>query len=71
MQIPRDFLDEVESELRLARRSLARAGTRVDRLERLQALMLLTAAGLGRPVTVLDLVGAGGEGERLVRELRS
>ena len=71
MRIPRDVLDEVESELWLARRSLAGAATRVDGLERLHALALLAAAALGRPVTLLDLLHAGEEGERLVRKLRS
>jgi hypothetical protein len=71
MWIPRDLLDEVESELWLARRSLASAATHVDALERLHALALLTAAALGRPSTLLDLLHSGDEGERLVRKLRS
>jgi hypothetical protein len=73
--LPRDFLDEVERELRDARRNLTVDGGRVAALQELRRLVLGLVAELGRPVTVFDVVRTAKEdAERarragLVREL--
>jgi hypothetical protein len=76
MPLPRDFIDEVDSELREARRQLGEQRIRLDSLEELHVLASVVAGELGRPITVFDLIrSAPGRSERerrvrLVRELR-
>jgi len=74
--LPRDFLDEVETELSKARRGLELDRCRITVLEDLLRVAAAVAAELDRPITVFDLVrSAPGRAERerrasLVRELR-
>lgn len=74
--LPRDFLDEVEWELHLARTSLVRSCERIASLEELLFVSLSTQTALGRPITVFDVVRSANDHERarrvtLVRILRS
>jgi len=77
MSLPRDFLDEIETELAAARRSVTRDRTRTAALNELRQLALAATNQLGRPITVFDFIGsvaARDERERrlaLVRRLRS
>ena len=77
MSLPRDFLDEIESELAAARRSASRDRTRTAALEELQHLARAATRELGRPITVFDFIrftAAQDERERrliLVRRMRS
>jgi len=77
MSLPRDFLDEIETELAAARRSITRDRTRTAALNELRQLALAATNQLGRPITVFDFIGsvaARDERERrlaLVRRLRS
>ena len=77
MSLPRDFLDEVETELSDARRALACDRTRAAALEELQELARAVNEALGRPITVFDFIrSAAAHDERehrlaLVRQLRS
>lgn len=74
---PRDFLDEVESELREARCRLTENGDRLAALEELREVAVSVATALERPITVFDVVrSATEEAERgrrleLVRWLRT
>jgi hypothetical protein len=76
MPLPRDFLDEIETELRSARCALTRNHERIAALEDLRLLAVSVATRLNRPVTVFDVVRATvdqAERERrarLVRKLR-
>jgi hypothetical protein len=75
--LPRDFLDEVETELREAQRGLTRDHTRMAALEELHRLTLALTHDLGRALTVFDVIRSAdtrGERERrlaLVRQLRT
>lgn len=77
MTLPRDFLDEVETELRDARRRLTQNRDRLAALEDLLRVAVAVAAELGRPITVFDLIRSAHErAERarraeLVRHLRT
>jgi hypothetical protein len=77
MPLPRDFLDEVETELGRMRASLAESRERVAAIEELRLLAAHVAEQLDRPVTVFDVVRSSrdrGERERrleLVRRLRA
>ncbi len=77
MSLPRDFLDEIETELAAARRSVTRDRTRTAALNELRQLALAATNQLGRPITVFDFIrsaAARDERERrlaLVRRLRS
>jgi len=77
MSLPRDFLDEIETELAAARRSVTRDRTRTAALNEFRQLALAATNQLGRPITVFDFIGsvaARDERERrlaLVRRLRS
>jgi hypothetical protein len=77
MALPTDFLDEVETELREARRNLEQNCARLVALEGLLEIALRLTADLRRPITVFDLVRSAtdrAERERrvqLVRELRT
>lgn len=76
MPLPRDFLDEVETELRRARRVLARSHDDVAALEELRRVAVAVEAELNRPITVFDVIRSTldrAERERraaLVRRLR-
>ncbi len=76
MPLPRNFLDEVETELRVEQHRLSRNRDRLEALEELHGLALVLAAELERPVTVFDLIrSASQRNERdrrvaLVRRLR-
>jgi hypothetical protein len=76
MRLPRDFLDEVESELRAAYRGSARSQARVDALEQLHQLSHALTLELRRPITAFDLIRATDQPyerqrrRQLVRELR-
>jgi hypothetical protein len=56
MPLPRDFLDEVETELDHARASLCDDRDRVRALEELRRLAAGVSAELRRPITVFDVV---------------
>jgi hypothetical protein len=77
MSLPRDFLDEIETELAAARRSFTRDRTRTAALEELHQLARAATDALGRPITVFDfiqLAAAREERDRrltLVRRMRS
>jgi hypothetical protein len=77
MSLPRDFLDEIESELAAARRSFSRDRTRTAALEELHRLARAATHELGHPITVFDFIrvaAAHRERERrlaLVRRMRS
>jgi hypothetical protein len=77
MTLPRDFLEELESELREARAAFAHDSLLVSTLEELCTLACAVARQLLRPVTVFDVIeAAGGAEERerranLVRLVRS
>lgn len=77
MSLPRDFLDEVETELAAVRRSFTRDRTRTAALEELHGLALAATHELGRPITVFDFIRSAGtrhERERrlaLARQLRA
>lgn len=76
-QLPRDFLEELESELRDAQAAFAHDHVLVSTLEELCTLARAVAGQLLRPVTVFDVIeAAGGADERerranLVRLVRS
>jgi hypothetical protein len=77
MTLPRDFLDEVETELARVRASFVEGRARIEALEDLRLLAAHVAEQLDRPITVFDVVGSTRdrqERERriaLVRCLRS
>ena len=77
MTLPRDFLDEVETELRDARRSLGQNRDRLAALEELRSVAVAVAHELDRPITVFDVIRSAHErAERarraqLVRQLRT
>jgi len=77
MSLPRDFLDEIETELAAARRSVARDCTHTAALEELHRLALAVTHEFARPITVFEFIRAAAthhDRERrllLVRELRS
>jgi len=77
MSLPRDFLDEIETELAAARRSITRDCTRTAALEELHRLARAATHELGRPITIFDFIrsaAAHNERERrlaLVRRMRS
>ena len=77
MALPRDFLEEVETELGAARRGLTRGRARTAALEELHSLVLDLTHDLGRPISVFDLIrSAKTQRERdrrlaLARELRT
>ena len=77
MTLPRDFLEELESELRDAQAAFAHDHLLVVTLEELSTLARAVAQQLLRPVTVFDVIEAAGEAaerERranLVRLVRS
>lgn len=56
MGLPRDFLDEVETELREAHRELVQNRERTEALEELRRVALAVAAQLDRPITVFDVI---------------
>lgn len=74
--LPRDFLDEVEAELRRARQDVAESQLRIMLLEELRTLVAALVARLNRPITVIDVIDAAGERDEqercraLVYELR-
>ena len=76
MGLPRDFLDEVETELREAQRELVHNRERTEALEELRRVALNVAVQLDRPITVFDVIRSTRdsiERERrvsLVRQLR-
>ena len=76
MGLPRDFLDEVETELREAQRELVQNRERTEALKELRRVALAVAAQLDRTITVFDVIRSTHdctERERrvsLVRELR-
>jgi hypothetical protein len=76
VSLPRDFLEEVESELQAARLALLADTARADALEELQRIARAVSAHLGRPVTVFDVIRATTNPEdqkariKLVRQLR-
>jgi hypothetical protein len=61
MTLPRDFLEELESELRDARTAFARDHLLVATLEELCILARAAAQHLLRPVTVFDVIEAAGQ----------
>ena len=77
MDLPRDFLDEIETELRTSRRALAQNRDRIAALEELRILALDLANRLDRSITVFDVIRSTRDrSEReqrasLVRQLRS
>jgi hypothetical protein len=77
MSPPRDFLDEIETELAAARRSITRDRMRTAVLEELHRLAHAATHELGHPITVFDFIrsaAARDERERrlaLVRRMRS
>ena len=76
MGLPRDFLDEVETELFEAQRELVQNRERTEALVELRRVALAVAAQLDRPITVFDVIRSTRdwiERERrvlLVRQLR-
>jgi translation initiation factor RLI1 len=56
MGLPRDFLDEVETELREARRELVQNRERTEALEELRRVALAVSAERDRPITVFDVI---------------
>jgi homoserine kinase len=68
MGLPRDFLDEVETELREARRELVQSRERTEALEELRRVALVVAAQLQRPITVFDVIRS--TRDRIERERR-
>ena len=58
MALPRDFLDEVETELARVRASLVESRARVEALEELRLLAAHVAEQLDRPITVFDVVAS-------------
>ena len=76
MGLPRDFLDEVETELREAHRELVQNRERTEALVELRRVALAVAVQLDRPITVFDVIRSTRdwiERERrvlLVRQLR-
>jgi hypothetical protein len=77
MALPRDFRDEVETELRATRRALAADRDRISALEELRRVVLALETLLARPITVIDVINSApnaAERERrtsLVTVLRS
>ena len=77
MALPRDFRDEVETELRATRRALAADRDRISALEELRRVVLALETLLARPITVIDVINSApnaAERERrtsLVTMLRS
>ena len=77
MSLPRDFLDEIETELAATRRNITRDCTRTAALEELHRLARAATNELGRPITVFEFIrsaAARAERERrlaLVRRMRS
>jgi len=76
MGLPRDFLDEVETELFEAQRELVQNLERAEALVELRRVALAVAVQLDRPITVFDVIRSTREWierERrvlLVRQLR-
>jgi len=76
MGLPRDFLDEVETELREAQREHVQNRERTEALVELRRVALAVAVQLDRPITVFDVIRSTRdwiERERrvlLVRQLR-
>jgi len=76
MGLPRDFLDEVETELFEAQRELVQNLERTEALVELRRVALAVAVQLDRPITVFDVIRSTREWierERrvlLVRQLR-
>ena len=76
MGLPRDFLDEVETELFEAQRELVQNRERTEALVELRRVALAVAVQLDRPITVFDVIRSTRdwiERERrvlLVRQLR-
>ena len=56
MGLPRDFLDEVETELREAQRELVQNRERTEALVELRRVALAVAVQLDRPITVFDVI---------------
>jgi len=77
MSLPRDFLDEIETELIAARRTVTRDCSHTAALEELHRLVLAVTHEFARPITVFDFIRSAAshhDRERrrvLVRELRS
>ena len=76
-RMPRDFLDEVEGELRAAQDGFIRDRERIASLEELRAISQSTQTTLKRSITVLDVVRSAPNATdrarrlRLIRTLRS
>ncbi len=74
--LPRNFLDEVETELRVEQHRLSRNRDRLQALEKLHGLALVLTAELERPVTVFDVIRSASQRKErnrrlaLVRQLR-
>ena len=68
ISFPRDFIEEVEHELRDAQRRLGRDHERVAHLQSLYRVTLGVAARLGHQVTVFDVIWSANE--RAERERR-
>jgi hypothetical protein len=71
--LPRDFLDEVETELERARVAVEHDAAHVVALEELRRAAASAALRLGRPVTVFDVVRSARDRDRvlaLARRLR-
>ena len=77
MSLPRDFLDEIETELAAAHRSVTRDGTHAAALDELHRLALAVTREFARPITVFDFIRSAAthhDRERrlaLVRRMRS
>ncbi len=76
ISFPRDFLEEVEQELRNAQRRLGRDHEHVAQLESLYRVTHAVASRLGRQITVFDVIRSADQRiererrERLIRALR-
>lgn len=76
MSLPRDFLDEIETELAAERCRLTRDCARAAALHELQRLARAVTQELGRPITVFDFVRSAATHDerehrlRLARQLR-
>ena len=76
MSLPRDFLEEVETELHRNRRARRCNRGRKAALQELHEITLAVAAALDRPITVFDVIRSTNDRDererraRLIRELR-
>jgi hypothetical protein len=69
MRLPRDLVDEIDSELGTARGRLHCDRQRIAELEQLRSLTIALSEQLQRPATVFDLVRSSqGRAERERRE---